>query len=290
MSTAEDHLPFASRKIAVNGIALNVIIEGEGPDVMLVHGFPDSHWVWRHQIPALVKAGYRVIAPDLRGFGDSEAPIGPSNYRLDRLVDDLRALLDALGIERVRLIGHDWGGWTSILLGLDSPRRIERMVALDTPHPWQRPRLSLLPELWRTWYVAANAIPGLGAWLHRRTDHVAGILRRGSSGDPFSEDELAAYADSFREPERARAVSALYRYYHRALGEAWRGKWRDRRLTVPTLLMLSARDLYVTPKVAPGYESHADEMRLEIVPGANHFLVDEQPELVSQRALQFFAA
>jgi pimeloyl-ACP methyl ester carboxylesterase len=275
------------RFVDAGGLRAHVAEAGDGDPVLLLHGWPQHHYMWHQVIPRLAPH-YRLIAPDLRGFGWTEAP--GHGYDGETFARDQIALLDALGIERVRLVGHDWGGWTSILLGLNFPQRIERMVALDTPHPWQRPRLSLLPELWRTWYAVANAIPGLGPWLHRRTDYVAGILRRGCAGSPFSEDELAAYADSFREPDRARAASALYRYYHRAFGQVWRGKWRDRRLAVPTLLMFGGRDLYVTPKLAQDYESHADDMRLEIVLDANHFLVDEQPELVSKRALQFFAA
>ena len=100
---------FNSRRIAVNGVTLNVIVEGKGPDVLLVHGFPDCHDVWRHQIPALVEAGYRVIAPDMRGCGLSDAPAATSDYKVSHLVSDLVALLDALQIKKVRLVGHDHG-------------------------------------------------------------------------------------------------------------------------------------------------------------------------------------
>src|SRR5512140_1209322 len=102
-------MDFNARRVRVNGLEMNVIIEGEGPDVLLVHGFPDDHAVWRKQIPALVTAGYRVIAPDTRGCGDSEVPPRVKDYRVDRLVSDLVGLLDALRIEKVRLVGHDWG-------------------------------------------------------------------------------------------------------------------------------------------------------------------------------------
>ena len=100
---------FNSRRIAVNGVTLNVIVEGKGPDVLLVHGFPDCHDVWRYQIPALVKAGYRVIAPDMRGCGLSDAPTATRDYKVSHLVSDLVCLLDALQIRKVRLVAHDWG-------------------------------------------------------------------------------------------------------------------------------------------------------------------------------------
>ncbi|HWI69308.1 MAG TPA: alpha/beta fold hydrolase, partial [Nitrospiraceae bacterium] len=98
-----------NRRIRVNNVELNIVTQGDGPDVLLVHGFPDDHTVWRNQIPALVDAGYRVIALDTRGCGESEIKPCESDYAIDRLVADLAALLDALGIAKVRLVGHDWG-------------------------------------------------------------------------------------------------------------------------------------------------------------------------------------
>ncbi|MGH2981693.1 MAG: alpha/beta fold hydrolase, partial [Solirubrobacterales bacterium] len=180
-------------------------------------------------------------------------------------------------------------GWTAFLLGLDYPERIERMVVCNAPHPWPRlePRLAL--ELWRTWYATALAIPGLGPQLLKRSDFVAGIMRRGNVGTPFSDGDLEAYLSAFRDPDRADAVSSLYRYYHRAFAEGIRGRWRSRRLSVPTLLLFGPHDLYVTPRALPGYEQYADEMEVELVEDAGHFLVDEKPDLVARRALAFLS-
>jgi pimeloyl-ACP methyl ester carboxylesterase len=103
-------MTISSLRMRVNDVELNVVVQGEGPDVLLVHGFPDDHTVWRNQIPALVDAGYRVIALDTRGCGESEIKPRKGDYAIDKLVADLIALLDALGIAKVRLVGHDWGG------------------------------------------------------------------------------------------------------------------------------------------------------------------------------------
>src|SRR5512139_1273380 len=113
------------RRMRVNDVELSVLIEGEGPDVLLVHGFPDDHAVWRKQIPALVAAGYRVIAPDTRRCGDSDVPPRVADYRLDVLVSDLLALLDALGIEKVRLVAHDWGAVQGWHFAIRHPERVE---------------------------------------------------------------------------------------------------------------------------------------------------------------------
>jgi pimeloyl-ACP methyl ester carboxylesterase len=131
------------------------------------------------------------------------------------------------------------------------------------------------------------ATPGLGAWSLRDGWITRNVLSRGNVGTPFNEEELAMYVDSFRPPERARAVSHLYRYYHRAFGEVLTGRWREQRLTVPTLLLFGERDRYISPRLLEGGEAHADDLRIELVPDSGHFIVDEMPELVIRRAREF---
>jgi pimeloyl-ACP methyl ester carboxylesterase len=274
------------RFVDADGLRVHVAEAGDGPPVLLLHGWPQHWYMWRPVIERLAPQ-FRLIAPDLRGFGWTEAPGG--GYDAETFAADQIALLDALGIESASVIGHDWGGWTAFLLGIEHSDRIERMVVCNAPHPWPNlePRLAL--ELWRSWYALALAIPVLGPRLLQQTDFAAGILRRGNVGTPFTEDELKAYADSFRDTARANAVSSLYRYYQRVFGEGLRGRWRSRRLVVPTLLLFGQRDLYIATKLLPGYEHYADEMELELVPDAGHFLVDEKPELVARRALAFLS-
>jgi len=149
---------FNSREITVNGLTLHVIIEGEGPDVLLVHGFPDSHQVWRHQIPALVAAGYRVIAPDIRGFGESEAPTGKGSYLVENFVSDLLALLDTLEIDKVRLVSHDWGAVIGWAFSIAHPQRVDRLVAMSVGHPAAYPRGGLAQKL-KGYYVLICASP-----------------------------------------------------------------------------------------------------------------------------------
>jgi pimeloyl-ACP methyl ester carboxylesterase len=273
------------RQVDAGGLRINLVEAGEGDPVLLIHGWPQHHQMW-HRVIASLAPHYRLLAPDLRGFGLTEAP--GQGYDGETFARDQIALLDALQIERVRVIGHDWGGWTTMMLALEHPKRVERMIVIDAPHPWPRLRPSLIPELWRSWYATALATPLLGPWLLRRTGFAKGILTRAAEPGTFAPAELDGYADSFREPQRARAVIALYRYYHSGFLKAFRGNWRSRRLTVPTLLLIGERDLYVTPKLLEGWEPYADQMRVEVVPGAGHFLVDVRPELVSERALEFF--
>jgi pimeloyl-ACP methyl ester carboxylesterase len=274
------------RFVDADGLRVHVAEAGDGPPVLLLHGWPQHWYMWRGVIERLASQ-FRLIAPDLRGFGWTEAP--GEGYDGETFAADQVALLDALEIESASVIGHDWGGWTAFLLGLEYPDRVERMVVCNAPHPWGRFEARVALDLWRSWYALALAIPGLGSRLLQQTDFVAGILRRGNIGTPFSEEELRAYLGHFRDPARARAVSSLYRYYQRAFLDGARGKWRSKQLMVPTLMLFGSNDLYISQRILPGYEKYAEEMELELVPDSGHFLVDEKPDLVARRALAFLS-
>ena len=124
------------RKLSIGSLDFNVLVEGEGTDVLLVHGFPDSNSVWPNQIPALVEAGYLVIAPDLRGFGETSVPTRTDDFKIHEFVADLAAILDALGVhDKVRLVGHDWGAAVGWKMCMQHPNRVDRYAALAVSHP-----------------------------------------------------------------------------------------------------------------------------------------------------------
>lgn len=271
------------RFLDADGLRVHVAEAGEGPVLLLLHGWPQHWFMWRRVIERLAPQ-FRLIAPDLRGFGWTEAP--GHGYDGDTFAADQIALLDALEIESASVIGHDWGGWTAMLLGLDHSDRIERMVVCNAPHPWPRlqPRLAL--EAWRSWYALVNATPLLGRWLAESGLMPSLALERGNIGDPFPEG-VDIYVEQFQDPARAEASMKLYRYYLRVFGRTLRGAYRRRRLAVPTLLLFGQRDRYVSPKLLPGFEPYAEHLELELVPDAGHFIVDEKPDLVARRALAF---
>jgi pimeloyl-ACP methyl ester carboxylesterase len=276
------------RFVEANGIRVHVAEAGppDAPAVLLLHGWPQHWYMWREVIAGL-SGQYRLLAPDLRGFGWTDAP--GSGYDGETFAADQVALLDALGLERTHVIGHDWGGWTAILMGILHADRVERMVVCNAPHPWPRLSLRLAAESWRSWYTWVIAAPWLGRRLLTSRWVAHRILGGGNVGAPFTDDEIDLYAESFSEPARAEAIVELYRYYQRAVREGVRGRWRSHRLTVPTLLLFGERDRYVTPKLLPGYEPYAREMRVELVPDSGHFIVDERPDLVIARARDWMA-
>jgi pimeloyl-ACP methyl ester carboxylesterase len=278
------------RWVEARGLRFHLAEAGEGDDVVLcLHGWPQHWYEWRDLLPRLAAAGHRAIAMDLRGFGWSDAP--PGGYEKENLATDVLAVLDELGLERVKLVGHDWGGWIGFLLCLRAPERFERYLALNILTPWINPR-NLVPELWRFYYQLLIAAPLLGYRLHRSGQFVPRVLVGASSvRSVWDEPTLRAFADNLAEPDRARACVQMYRVFQlRETPENLRGRYDHSRLSVPTLLLFGTDDAALRPQLLAGYQRHADDMRVELVPGCGHFIADERPDLVADRALTFFSA
>jgi pimeloyl-ACP methyl ester carboxylesterase len=259
---------------------LHVYEAGAGPPVLLLHGWPQTAWCWRHVIPRLADR-YRLIAPDLRGFGWSAAP--GSGYNGISFGADGLALLDALEIERAHVVGHDWGGYGAFAMALGQPRRVDRMVVLNTIPPWPNRSPRVLLESWRAAYAFVMA--GAGERIVRsRPDVIARMLRADRVHDGITAEDAQAYARWLQRPESARATALLYRSYVRSIREVGiRDRFRELRLTVPTLFLFGVKDLAISTKLLEGVERHADELILELVPDSGHFIPEEKPELVARR-------
>lgn len=274
----------AHRRIALpDGTQLHVAEAGDGPPLVLVHGWPQHWWAWRRLLPELAQ-DHRVLCPDLRGLGWSDAP--PGDYAKERWAADLVALLDALDLDAADLAGHDWGGLAVLLAALRAPGRVRSVAALSILHPWPRPGAAAGP---RTVAAALSyqlplATPVAGEQLLRRLPVlVRQLVRRGShAGHRWADEELDAYADVLREPDRARASSAIYRtFLLREAGALAAGRYRARRLRVPALMLTGDADPVVGPALIDGLERHADaRARTEVVVRAGHFLPEERPAAV----------
>jgi pimeloyl-ACP methyl ester carboxylesterase len=250
------------------------------PTVLLLHGWPQHWWMWRRVIAELAPT-HRVLAPDLRGFGWSDAP--PGRYSKMGLACDVERLLDELGIETCTLVGHDWGGFVAQLTAIRAPERVERVVALSIVHPWIGP-MPLDPlALLRTTYQLPLATPWVGERVQRLGGRALRLLLERSAAPSFAWDreDLAHYAQAWERPDHARAASALYRtFLTRELPALLRGRYANRRLEMPLLLATGQLDPVVTPARIRGAEGHAAELRTEVLAGAGHFVVDEQPQRV----------
>ena len=277
------------RDVHARGLRFHVAEAGpaDAPPVVLLHGWPQHWFMWRHVIPALA-SDRRVIAPDLRGLGWSDAP--RHGYLKQELADDMLAVLSEMGVERFDLIGHDWGAWAGFLMARRSPERVQRYVACSIPHPWppqERPSLRRLANLW---YQVALGTPGLGAWLMRNGRFQRQVLTVARVHGDYTPDEMAAFVDVLRQPGPANATSQYYRQFLlHELRPLISGSFKDRTYTTPTHLLWGRRDQILQGARATGdHERYAPETTIEWVDDTGHFLPEERPELVVERARALF--
>jgi pimeloyl-ACP methyl ester carboxylesterase len=275
------------RFVEANGIKIHVAESGKGPPLMLLHGGPQHWYAWRHIIPELADE-FRLICPDLRGFGWSDAP--RDGYSIPDRARDMIGVLDALGLERVRLAGHDWGGMIGFYMCFENPERIERFMAISINHPWQRwwPGLS---NDWRLWYQVLIVFPGLGPWIQRRRPGFLRFILGLGLADPdatWAPGEREHYASIMQQPERAVAESKMYRALWTS--EGLKTMMRTERLDLPILLVHGTRDFSISARIQrSGWQEHAPQMSLELVDGGSHWLLNERPELITARAREFFS-
>ena len=271
------------------GVRVHVAEAGpaDGQPVLCLHGWP-QHWlIWRGLLGPLGER-HRVICPDLRGHGWSGWP-EDGDFRKARLADDALSVLDALGIERADVIGHDWGGWTGLLLGITAPERVRSLLALSVLHPWQ-PRLTAARNAWRFAYQLPLATPLLGERLVRTEGFIRRVVRSGwSDKSTWDEESARSYEATMRTPEGAKASHRLYRTF--VQGEIWAsagGQFDQARLAMPTRLLIGEHDP-LGAALAAGIERRGDDAAHEVVPGAGHFLPEERPAIVAERALALLA-
>jgi pimeloyl-ACP methyl ester carboxylesterase len=272
---------------AAGPVVLHLAEAGAGDAVLMLHGWPQHWYCWRRVVPELSRR-YRLLMPDLRGLGWSDAP----GYGYDPLTfaADALALLDALGIGQVRLVGHDWGGFTAFLLGVAHPERFTRIVVFNAPPLWAPLTAKVIVSLWRTWYVTAIASP-LGPRILASPRFLPWFLSLGARRRVFSAEDAQIYARRLQQPARARASCLLYRSYLRAAQDIFlRRRYHGDHLAVPTRLVFGDDDFYVPRSYIAGFEQHAPALDVEFVPGCGHFLPEERPDLASARLNDFLGA
>jgi epoxide hydrolase 4 len=292
--------PWESRTVEANSLRFHVLVAepaGAGaesaPLVLLLHGFPEGALCWRRQIGALAAAGYRVWAPDQRGYGGSDKPQGARNYRLSLLAADAFALIDAAGAVSARVVGHDWGGAVAWWMAQARPDRVERLAILNCPHPAVlRRALKTNPrQMLRSWYMAFMQLPRLPEALlgSGGGGPLARGLRDSSRKGTFSEADLEAYRAQWSQPGALRAMIDWYRALRYPVPAMGGGVRSAPKIVPPTLLIWGKRDRALGPELAkPSVERCADG-RLVFLEQATHWLQHEEPERVNALLLEFLA-
>lgn len=275
------------RRVETRRLRIHVAEAGTGPPLLLLHGWPQHWYAWRKLIP-LLAGSRRLICPDLRGFGWTDAPDG--GYRTADLAADAVALLDALELDRVDVIGHGEGGRVGFELCLSQPGRVRRLVTLGAMHPYPSRRL-LAARAWRYWWTPLVETSHLGRRVIGHLPAVTrAVLRASAAGSgELSDAAIEEFVASVRQPARARASERLMHEfaYHEMLPELW-GANHSRRLRVPALMLNGERDFFVPARALGGSGPYADDLRVQVIPGAGRLLAEVCPQVVADAALAFF--
>ena len=270
--------------VEARGVRFHVTEAGpeDGLPVLALHGWPQHHYAWRDLLSDPPE-GMRIVAPDLPGYGWSGPP--PHRWEKEEVASDVLALMDSLGLDRVLLVGHDWGGYVGHLLVLRASERLRGYLALNIAHPWQTPR-TLLPHVWR-FLLYQPAIAALGMVLMQRTRFVETAIRAAlTDRQAMSTEEIRWFGDRFRDPVCARAATDTYRTFWLREIPANAGQPETRRSTVPTRALFGTNDAAIHVSLAAAETANADDYRLEPVSGCGHFIADERPALVRERLVE----
>jgi pimeloyl-ACP methyl ester carboxylesterase len=279
-------------QIDVGEVRLHVTMAGnpKDPAVLLLHGFPQSSRLWRTYLEPLAAKGFHVLAPDMRGYGASDKPHDVASYTSRHLVADQVGLIRATGHERAHVVAHDWGGVVAWHLAAQRPEVVDRLVILNAPHP-DRMREVLRggnAQRRRSWYIFFFQLPFLPERMLTRANAMAKLFY-GTCKDKsaFPREEVEAYQRAIEAPGGARGMLAYYRAAMRGLGSRAERKELP-AIEAPTLLLWGLEDTALGPELAERLEGRVKDLTVERVAGASHWLADERPELVLERALAFF--
>jgi pimeloyl-ACP methyl ester carboxylesterase len=270
-------------------VRLHYVEAGEGPLVMLLHGFPQFWYMWRFQIPTLAEAGFRVVAPDMRGYNLSEKPRGVRNYRVELLARDVERLILACGEESAAVVGHDWGAAVAWVTAMVYPERVERLGILNVPHPERFARGLLRPaQLLRSSYMFFFQVPRLPEKFIAARDFAS--LRytlRSETMQPgtFTDEDIERYAEALARPG---ALTAALNYYRALFRRSpLRARALFRRIEAPVMVIWGERDRFLGKELADPGPSWVPNLRVERLPDASHFVAEDRPDEVNSLLIEF---
>lgn len=274
------------RQIDVGGIRLHVAEAGpeDGPLVVFLHGFPEFWWSWRHQIDAFAMAGFRVVAPDLRGYNESDKPEGVRAYEVEALAGDVAGLIRALGRTEATIVGHDWGAVVAWSFAMFHGAMTTRLAILNVPHPVAMLRgLRTLRQLRKSWYVFAFQLPRLPEWAIARNDFA--FIRQTFAADGVPAADIERYVLALRQPG---AVSAAVNYYRAGIRRGFAGRQAAiSPIAAPVLVIWGDRDRYLGSELATPPADLVPNARVVHIPEASHWVQTAAPVRVNQLLLDF---
>jgi pimeloyl-ACP methyl ester carboxylesterase len=278
-----------ARKVDVGDVELFVVRAGpaDGPPVVLLHGFPEFWYAWNGVIAPLANAGFRVIVPDQRGYGDSDKPPDIEDYKIDRLGDDIANLIAALGHESAGVVGHDWGGGVAWNVAIRHPDRVRRLAVLDTPHPdaWRRVETQQETVSWfRTFFQIPFVPEEVARWGNWRIQ--SAMLRNTAAPGAFPDEKLALYRSAW---DRDGAFGKMVNWYRAAFQPYTRDPdTPERRLAMPVLVLVAAEDAFIPGDTTRASLDLLDQGELVELGSGTHWVIQEQPERIAKLLIGFF--
>lgn len=268
----------SERRVRLSDITLRVVELGDGEPVLLLHGFPDSAELWRHQVPALVEAGYRAVAPDLRGYGETDKPADPEDYAPDKILGDLTGLMEAMGLDRAHVVGHDWGAGFAWVLAGAQPERVKSLVAMSVGHPACLARAGI--EQYERWWYTLLFQLDIAEEKLRENDWQ--LLRDFLRHHP----ELDRWIPALARP--GALTAALNWYRANSHPRMWGRGAAFPPVSVPTLGLWSSGDAYLVEAQIAGSGSCVNApWRYERIEGASHWLQLDRPDVVNRLLSEF---
>jgi epoxide hydrolase 4 len=270
-------------------VKLHYVEAGDGPLIVLLHGFPEFWYGWRLQIAPLVAAGFRVVAPDLRGYNLSSKPDGHAPYTADKLAADIRDLIQERGVESALVVGHDWGGTAAWNTAMNHPEVVDRLVILNAAHPRRLQRGLRNPrQLRKSWYFFYFQLPELPEHHVRADDWQFLKDFLGDASPAYTPEELERYVQAWSQPG---AAAAMINYYRAAVRQSPKqAAALLHPISAPTLVIWGERDSYLGPELAePDHDDVPGLDRVERLPDASHWVHHDAHEQVTKLLIDFFA-
>ena len=270
-----------------NGVRLHYVFQGEGPLMLMLHGFPEFWYSWRHQIVAF-SHNYRVVAPDLRGYNYSDKPQSIESYSISELIKDIAGMITELGYEKCILVGHDWGGALAWYFANEYPEMISQLIVLNFPHPAKfQQGLRTPQQLKKSWYIFFFQLPYLPELLFQLNDYqaIASVFTKSTiEQSAFTSEDIEAYKKAASQPG---ALTAAINYYRCSFQQLFKEVKSWNKLDIPTLIIWGENDIYLGKELTYGTTDYVNDLTIKYIPNCSHWVQQEKPQLVNQYMADF---